>query len=113
MFLWAREVQSLPEAREVHEVQGNQEHQQYQENPAERETRHHYSQKHQKVRMIRVFQTLHGIPEPPQDHEHPRAREAWSSRGADGALQRGRQSVRRGHGDPSGPKKNNTLKCYC
>ncbi len=34
MFLWAREVQLLPEAREVHEVQGNQEHQQCQEHPA-------------------------------------------------------------------------------
>lgn len=33
MFLWAREVQLLPEAREAHEVQGNQEHQRYQEHP--------------------------------------------------------------------------------
>lgn len=33
MFLWAREVQLLPEAQEAHEVQGNQEHQRYQEHP--------------------------------------------------------------------------------
>lgn len=38
MFLWAREVQLLPEAREAHEVQGNQEHQRYQEHPTEEET---------------------------------------------------------------------------
>ena len=38
MFLWAREVQLLPEAPEVHEVLGNQEHQRYQELPTERET---------------------------------------------------------------------------
>ena len=37
MFLWAREVQLLPEAREAHEVQGNQEHQRYQEHPTEEE----------------------------------------------------------------------------
>lgn len=38
MFLWVREVQLLPEAREVHEVQGNQEHQRYQEHPTDKES---------------------------------------------------------------------------
>lgn len=37
MFLWAQEVQLLPEVLEVHGVQGNLEHQRYQEHPGKRE----------------------------------------------------------------------------